>query len=189
MKKSMFASFTLLAVCTILSFFVLLCYLQECWQTIMQETIYAIFTGCIFAIPSTIIVLITDSTKNGNREYKIAYDLEATVKQLNKQIDKNEISGKIAGQYIERLMAFHIQLNEIAINYLFLDKCHREYLNEAQRATFDLIKMMREVNDNPVPGSEEPLTKNIGSQANKEKVQNYLTAVQNYRKFLRVGKG
>lgn len=147
MKKSTFATAILLAGSTVLSFITLFCCFQEDLQLIVKEAVYAIFTGCIFAIPSAFLMLILDRAKNLNAEYNTVYKLDEAFQQLRDKLDSNGISLKVMEEYGNRISAYNTKLNRIAVDYCFFSKWHRDCLDAVQSATFDIIFTMRKIKE------------------------------------------
>lgn len=150
MKKTILKSLGLLMVSAIFSFVVLLCFFQQAWNLIIKETTYAIFTGCIFAIPGTFIVLIADKVANNRKEYYIAYNLKEILQQLSEDLPDNSVllsatskfSPTIAEQYYSQFLTFYNQLHEMAIKYLFFDETHTKVLNQMQGNVFDIVGIL-----------------------------------------------
>jgi len=139
MKKSTLATVIFLVASTLLSFIILFCCFQEGLQLIVREAVYAIFTGCIFAIPSALLMLILDRTKNLSAEYNTVYKLDKAVQQLRDKSNSDGTSLKVMEEYKNRISAYDARLNQIAVDYCFFNNRHRDYLDAVQSATFDVI--------------------------------------------------
>lgn len=186
MKKRTVISLALLGTCSVLAFFILFFCFGEDLQIVVQETMYAILTGCIFAIPSTSMILIIDGIKNRNREYKAAYILEEILQELGSQVANQRLSTDISRQYIDKIALIHTQFNDIAVNYLFLSKRHRDYLRIIQIQTFDILAQLYKISNQTSPSCEvgEIKENESGQGSNWEKVNNCLTTVQCIQKIL-----
>lgn len=130
-----------------LSFIILFCCFREGLQLIVKEAVYAIFTGCIFAIPSALLMLILDRAKNLNAEYNTVYKLGETFLQLGDKLDSNGISLKVIEEYGNRVSVYYTKLNQIAVDYCFFSKRHRDCLDAVQSATFDIILTIHEIKE------------------------------------------
>lgn len=117
MKKSTFATVLFLTGSTLVSFIILSCYFQEDLRLIGKEVVYVIFTGCIFAIPSTLLMLILDRAKNINAEYRIVYKLDETLRQLEDKLNTDKISLEVMEEYGNQISTYDAKLNQIAVDY------------------------------------------------------------------------
>lgn len=131
----------------LLSFIILFCCFQEGLQFIVKEAAYAIFTGCIFAIPSALLMLILDRAKNLNTEYNIVYKLYETLQQLKDKLNTEEISLEVMEEYGKRISAYDAKLNQIAVDYCFFSKRHSDCLDAVQDATFDAFLTISKIKE------------------------------------------
>lgn len=147
MKKTTFVTVLFLAFSTLLSFIVLFCCFQEDLQLIVKAATYAIFTGCIFAIPSTFFMLILDRAKNLNAEYSTVYKLDEVLQQLKDKLNTDGISSEVIEEYKDRILVYDAKLNQIAVNYCFFSKRHSACLDAVQNEIFDVVSTMRKIKE------------------------------------------
>lgn len=145
MKKTTVATVLFLSASTLLSFIILSCCFQEDLRLIVKEATYAIFTGCIFAIPSAFLMLILDRTKNLNAEYNTVYKLDEALQQLKDKLNTDGISLEVIEDYGDRISVYDAKLNQIAVNYCFFSEQHSVCLDAVQNETFDTILTMRKI--------------------------------------------
>ena len=92
MKKTVLASLMLLIICAFAAYLFLVYYFDERSFDILEETIYVLFTGCIFNISSTIIVLLFGWIRNSQKEYRLKFSLKKTLIEIDQRISNNIVN-------------------------------------------------------------------------------------------------
>lgn len=139
MKKAAIISFLTLVSFAIVTFFLALCFFHESLQSILQEITYSILTGCIFAIPSTGMLLIVNSVRSKEKEFQLLYCLNRMLLELEKKIKDNSLSEKEFQKNLAVVHAIYSQLKEITLNNLILNREHDDLLNNIQGSLFNII--------------------------------------------------
>lgn len=145
MKRTTFVTALFLIVTTLLSFIILFCYFQEDLQLIVKETTYSIFTGCIFAIPSVLLMLILDWFRNSNTEYNTLYKLDKVLQQLADKINKDGISLEAIEEYENLVSDYGAKLNQITVDNFFFRKRHRACLDAVKNERFTITLTMHKI--------------------------------------------
>ena len=146
MKKTVLASLMLLIICAFAAYLFLVYYFDERSFDILEETIYVLFTGCIFNISSTIIVLLFGWIRNSQKEYRLKFSLKKTLIEIDQRISNNIVNDikdeMLWGKNIEMVMSFHKQFVSLYVNNYVIRKSHRDCLDQINGKTLDLATQM-----------------------------------------------
>lgn len=144
-KKSAVISVLSFIAGALLAFFILIFVFDEKIKLICLQAIYAVFTGCIFAIPSALVVLYHNLMEPSDEEYYDLYKLKEIIQQLKDKLDKDALSPEVIQMYSDQIKPYYKKLNHIATHCYFFGIQHKKNLYTVLSATHDAISDTREV--------------------------------------------
>lgn len=116
MKKSYFILLLTGIVCTLLSFLILYFCLGYPGDLLLRDALVAVFVGCIFAVPSSIVQIILQKSKILEEEIALVVHIEETLRLLANRLDNSSTALLDFGIAFQNLSGLSCQLGILVEN-------------------------------------------------------------------------